>query len=145
MKHLLIIALLLIAPATSSQAQSDWNSLISGDSFDGYSVEGVTKIAVSDAKLMHNSGVLFVDTRGGPVWARGHIAGALSCKVVNEEFLKENLKKSDAVVFYCEGSGCKLAPNASAKTRSLGYENVYYLAEGISGWISEGHQIETPK
>lgn len=142
MKHLLIIALLLIVPATSSSAQSDWISLISGDPFDGYSVEGVTKVAVKDAKLMHDSGVLFVDTRGGPVWAHGHIVGALSCKVVNEDFLKENLKKSDPVVFYCEGKGCKLAPNASAKTRSFGYENVYYMPEGISGWISAGHKIE---
>jgi rhodanese-related sulfurtransferase len=142
MKHLLILALLLIVSATSSQAQSDWRSLITGDSFDGYSVEGVTKINISVAKSMHDSGALFVDTRGGPVWASGHITGALSCKVVNEEFLQENLNKSDPVVFYCEGSGCKLAPDASAKTLSLGYENVYYLAEGISGWISAGHQTE---
>lgn len=143
MKCLLIFAIsLFFVSATSSQAQSEWSSLISGDPFDGYSVEGVIKIDISDAKLMHSSGVLFVDTRGGPEWERGHIAGALSCKVVNEEFLKENLKTTDPVVFYCEGGGCKLAPNASAKTRSLGYQNVYYLAEGISGWISAGHQIE---
>lgn len=142
MKHLLIFVFSLTVWATASQAQSDWRALISGDPNDGYSVEGVTTIDTVEAKLMHSSGVLFVDTRGGPVWASGHIAGALSCKVVNEKFLKENLNKSDSVVFYCEGSGCKLAPEASAKTLSLGYKNVYYLADGISGWISAGHEIE---
>jgi len=50
--------------------------------------------------------------------------------------------KDEEVVFYCSGSDCDSSALACAKALSLGYEKVYYFAEGYPGWESAGYPIE---
>ncbi len=142
-KHLIFgfLALFLVS-ADSAQAQGEWRALITGDSVAGYSVEGATKIDVSTAKSLHERGVKFLDARSNDRWQQGHIPGAISLRLAK---LLELASKDEGVVFYCGGTDCKLSANACAYALSLGYENVYYFAEGYPGWKAAGHPIEKPE
>jgi len=136
-----VTIILLMAPVTAL-SQSDWNALITQSGATGYSVEGATKIDVSTAKTMHESDAKFFDARENWRWKLGHIPGAFSFNVVSETTLMELADKTDNVVFYCGGTGCKLSANASAEAIIWGYENVYYFAEGLPGWNTAGYSIE---
>ena len=62
---------------------------------------------------------------------QGHIPGAISLRL---DKLLELVGKDEEAVFYCGGTDCKLSATACAYALSLGYENVYYFAEGYPGW-----------
>jgi len=146
MKHLILgfVSLALVS-ITTVQAETHWNTLITGDRVTGFAVEGATKIDVSTAKTLHDRGVWFIDARWKRHWKKGHIPGASSLGFVNEAALMELVKKNEEVVFYCSGADCNASPEACAKALTWGYEKVYYFAKGYPGWISAGHPIEKAK
>jgi len=146
MKHLILgfIALFLM-PVTAVQAETHWNTLVTGDSLSGFVVEGATKIDVSTAKSLHDRGVRFIDARWEHIWEIGHIPGASSLAFVNEAALMELVNKNEEVVFYCSGADCNKSVKACAKALTWGYEKVYYFAKGYPGWESAGHPIEKAK
>jgi rhodanese-related sulfurtransferase len=45
-------------------------------------------------------------------------------------------EKSAVLVFYCSNPMCRKAPNAARRAKKLGYENVYVMSAGISGWLA---------
>lgn len=50
--------------------------------------------------------------------------------------------RSRAIVFYCKAD-CWMSWNAVRRAAALGYENVYWLSEGIDGWSDwEGDLVE---
>ena len=141
-RSIAVFTIILLISSVAAQAQSDWNALITQSGATGHSVEGATKIDVSTAKTMHENGVKFFDARENWRWKLGHIPGAFSFNVVSEATLMELADKTEDVVFYCEGTGCKLSASASAEALIWGYENVYYFAEGYPGWETAGYAIE---
>lgn len=67
----------------------------------------------------------------------GHIPGAIS--VPDSQFDKlaaERLPsdKTAALLFYCEGLGCKLSNDSARKAITLGYTNVKVVPEGYPAW-----------
>ena len=153
MKHLILgFIVLFLASITAAQAnthsnQYSYSKLVTGNSFSGYAIEGATEIDVSTAKSLHDRGVRFIDARFELKWEKGHIPGAsnLISAWVTEEALMKIVGKDEEVVFYCDGADCSASPYACAKALSLGYEKVYYFAEGYPGWESAGHPIEIAK
>ncbi len=134
--------IILLFSVAAAQAQSDWTALITQNGANEYLVEGATKIDVSTAHSMHESGAKFFDARGNWRWKLGHIPGAFS---FTETTLIELAGKTEDVVFYCGGTDCKLSANASAQALTWGYANVYYFAEGFPGWQTAGYSIEMPE
>ncbi len=146
MKHLILgIIVLFLASIASAQAETHWNTLITGYSTSGFAVEGATKIDVSTAKTLHEQGVRFIDARDKWQWKKDHIPGASSLESVTEAALMELVNKDEEVVFYCSGAGCKRSVRACAQALTWGYKKVYYFAKGYPGWKSAGHQIEKAK
>ncbi len=146
MKQLILgFMVLFLASFAVAQAETHWNTRITGDSLTGFAVEGAIKIDVSTAKTLHDRGVRFIDARWERNWKKGHIPGASSLAFVNEAALMEIVEKKEEVVFYCSGSGCSASPEACAKALTWGYEKVYYFAKGLPGWESAGHPIEKAK
>ena len=142
----LILGFMVLFLASFAVAQANTHSkLVTGDALSGFAVEGATKIDVSTAKSLHERGVRFIDARFERKWKKGHIPGASSLSYVNEEALMKIVGKDEEVVFYCDGADCSASPYACAKALSLGYEKVYYFAEGYPGWESAGHPIEIAK
>ncbi len=143
MKQLILgFMVLFLASFAVAQAETHWNTLITGDSLTGFAVEGAIKIDVSTAKTLHDRGVRFIDARWERHWKRGQISGASSLSWVTEEALMKIVGKDEEVVFYCDGADCSASPYACAKALSLGYEKVYYFAKGYPGWESVGHPVE---
>ncbi|MNP48229.1 molybdopterin biosynthesis protein MoeB [compost metagenome] len=46
--------------------------------------------------------------------------------------------KSREIVVYCHHSQCWLAYNAALRLIALGYKNVHWMRDGITGWIETG-------
>ena len=40
------------------------------------------------------------------------------------------------LVFYCSNFFCAKAPQAARRARAMGFEHIYVLATGISGWLA---------
>jgi len=45
------------------------------------------------------------------------------------------------LLFYCSNFFCAKAPQAARRARAMGFENVFVLATGISGWLAAGAPI----
>jgi rhodanese-related sulfurtransferase len=147
MKQLIFGSIVLFLASIAAAQVNTHLKLVTGNSFSGYTVEGATKIDVSTAKSLHDRGVRFIDARFEGDWKKSHIPGAsnLIAAWVTEEALMKIVGKDEEVVFYCDGADCSASPYACAKALSLGYEKVYYFAEGYPGWEAAGHPIEIAK
>lgn len=109
-------------------------------------VPGATTIGTTAAKLLHDKGYPFVDVRGLKHFKNGHIPGAKHLAVHSEDFTAENLnmiaKKSQLVVFYCNGITCLGSSIASKKAVEWGWTQVAYYRPGIPHWIEQGFAVE---
>ena len=111
-----------------------------------FDVMGAIEISASEAKTLHDRGVVFIDGRGG-IYERGCIPGAINLRF-SGNFTPENLAEvvgiDDEIVFYCGGLDCQLSPNSSAKALTWGYSRVYYFAGGFPEWRQAGYPVEIP-
>ena len=112
-----------------------------------FNVDGAIKINASEAKALHNRGVVFIDVRG-KTYNLGRIPGAIHLRFIGQltrESLVKVVKPDDEVVFYCGGPDCQLSANASAKALTWGYSRVFYFAEGYPGWKQANYPVELPQ
>jgi rhodanese-related sulfurtransferase len=78
-------------------------------------------------------------------WEAGRVPGAYHIelkKEFNESALLEVVGKSDAVVFYCNGSGCMRSSKASSMAADWGFKKVYYFRDGFPAWQAANLPIE---
>ena len=110
-----------------------------------YKVQGATIVDAKQAKALLDQGVVIIDMRGIGRWMDGHVKGALLAFTEVGEFTEENLaklvKKTQPVVFYCDGTSSIPASPASAEAVIWGYEKVYYFAGGFPEWEEAGYPI----
>lgn len=108
-------------------------------------VTGATTIDVKKAKSLYDNGILFIDVRSDKDWKAGRISKAKHIEL-KKSFTKESLtkyaKKSDKIVFYCNGATCLRSSKASAKAVEWGYTNVYYLRLGFPAWKQAAYAIQ---
>ncbi|MFV1984853.1 MAG: rhodanese-like domain-containing protein [Thiohalomonadales bacterium] len=113
-----------------------------GDKTSPETVKGATTVNVSQAKALYDKGVLFVDVRKDTDWAAGKIPNAVHIelkKKFSEKTLANKAKKSDPVVFYCNGASCMRSSVATEKAVKWGYTNVSYFRLGFPAWKAEGY------
>ena len=109
------------------------------------SVDGAKTVNTAESKALFDKGVLFVDVRRNKDWAAGRIPDAVHIelkKVLTEETLGKEAKKSDPIVIYCNGVGCMRSSKASKKAVGWGYTNVYYYRLGLPSWKKAGYPTE---
>ena len=146
MKHLILGSIFLfLASLQPTQAQTDWQTLVTKSGSKISAVEGATEIDVSTAKTLYDRGVRFLDVRGKRSWKRGHIPGAPNFFVQTEASLMEIVDKTEEVVFYCNCAGspsCNLSPTASARAVAWGFQNVYYTTD-TDAWDAAAYPLVT--
>lgn len=98
-----------------------------------------TAISLEDA-LAHfeKNDALFADARPLSAYSNGHIKGAVHLDL-NEfdtwagDFFSR-ISPDQMIITYCEGAQCQLSLALAEKLTWLGYENVYYLNNGMGLW-----------
>jgi len=109
------------------------------------SVDGAKSVNAAEAKALFDKGAIFVDTRKSKDWDAGRIPDAVHLdlkKKLSEETLGKEVKKSDAVVMYCNGESCMRSSKASVLAVGWGYSNVYYFRDGFPAWKAAGYPVE---
>jgi rhodanese-related sulfurtransferase len=86
---------------------------------------------------MRSGEVLALDVRPAQEYATGHIAGAISVPLEELERRMAELPKGKAIVAYCRGPYCVLAPEAVRKLRGQG-RVAWRLAGGFPEWRADG-------
>lgn len=96
-------------------------------------------------KALQQGNVTLVDVNGTTMFRKGHIPTAIDYRP-NRARLASLLPrdKSQLVVAYCGGPQCNAYRTAAEKLVELGYTNVRYFPEGITGWIRAGQLLERP-
>ena len=131
--------------AAPQLTEGDYKSLVtkSGGEF---TVEGVPKIDLAEAKSLQEEGALFIDVRSEAGYVKGHIPGAVGLDLqtqLTKESLAEVAEKDQVVIFYCDGIYCYKSANACAKAITWGYTNVLYFSGGEPAWSKAGYPIAT--
>ncbi len=88
---------------------------------------------------------LIVDVREKDEFIKGHINGAkhLSRGILEQKILELSPDRSSPILVYCAvGNRGALAADSLQK---MGYQNVFSLKRGLSGWLEAGGLLETPK
>ena len=106
---------------------------------------GTINIEATDAVKLINNGAVVVDLRGAEAFGRGHIVTARSIPHDELEARATSLAqdKTKPIVAVCE--------NGVSSTRSVnllrqqGFESVYGLKGGMSGWSQAGLPVVTGK
>ena len=108
-------------------------------------IEGATTIDSAKAKALFEQEVAFVDVRKDSDWDAGRVPGAIHIelkKAYSADSLGAEVKKDEAVVFYCNGEKCMRSSDASAKAVAWGWSNVYYYRDGFPAWKAAGNPVE---
>jgi rhodanese-related sulfurtransferase len=89
-----------------------------------------------------NGTAIFADARPLEAFEAGHIKGALHLNP--DEFDQWSVQvfsyasAESTLITYCEDSRCLLSLELAEKLTWLGFENVYYLKDGLGGWKERG-------
>ncbi len=104
------------------------------------SLRVVTAQALSDLKKKPNTFVH--DCNGAAIFAEGHVPGAkvLAFDAISQTTLPKD--KAATLVFYYYNKQCGASPAAARAALALGYNSVFYMAEGIVGWKQAGFAME---
>ena len=108
-------------------------------------VAGATTITGTQAKQLHDKGIIFIDVRKDSDWKAGRIPGAkhIELKMKFSQVTLSSVAKPDQeVVIYCNGPTCPRSSQASSKAVNWGYKNVYYYRDGVPDWKKLGFNTE---
>ena len=88
---------------------------------------------------------LIVDVREKDEFIKGHIEGA---KNISREVLEQKASQiapdlSTSILVYCAGGN--RGALAADSLQKMGYQNVFSLKGGLSGWLEAGGLVETSK
>jgi len=110
-------------------------------------VAGVSLVDAEQLKRWIDGGksMTLVDSRVAAEYKAGHIPTAMNIVATAMEKERSRLpgSKKAILVFYCNGwPECKKSHDASAKAVEWGYENVFWLRDGIPAWQAKGYPVE---
>jgi rhodanese-related sulfurtransferase len=99
----------------------------------------VREISIDDAyKIFMQGRSLLVDARSESDFKQGHIEGAVNLYEKEfDEWIDDFLSRTDPetkIIIYCDGSHCSLGRKLAEKLFYVGYNNVYYLSNGLTRW-----------
>ena len=94
--------------------------------------------ADASALLKENSGVRVLDIRTPEEFGEGHIDGAINIDYLADGFDEgiAKLDKTTPYVVHCASGG--RSGKSISKFEASGFEKIYHLKAGFSGWAAEG-------
>lgn len=106
---------------------------------------GLVNIEAGDAVKLINNDAVVVDIRGTDAFARGHIVNAKNIPADELDAKIEQLSKykSTPIVAVCDVG--ITTTKTVAKLRESGFESVFGLKGGMSGWGQAGLPVVTGK
>lgn len=154
-KHLFIALCILISSLVleaNSQKPLTPNAQIAKE-------HGINVVNALEAKKLAESGAYFVDTRKVPEYAKEHIINALSAyydekggnanKIVDFDTSSDVYHtsrlphdKNTGLIFYCNGPKCWKSYKAAVSSHHSGYQNVYWLREGLPLWKESKYALD---
>jgi rhodanese-related sulfurtransferase len=106
---------------------------------------GVRSLPAGDAIALINKDAVVIDVRSVEAYGRGHIVNAKNVPADDLDAKMDNLAplKDKTIVAVCDAgmSSTKVVD----KLRKAGFENVYGLKGGMTGWTQEGLPVVTGK
>ncbi|MBW2644902.1 MAG: rhodanese-like domain-containing protein [Deltaproteobacteria bacterium] len=104
-------------------------------------------ISIEEAAIkFQEKGTLFLDARAPEDYSAGHVAGALNLPLhqFDQHFLHvvKQLETSRIIITYCDGVDCPQGCDLALTLKEMGFEKVYFLADGLTEWISQGLPAE---
>jgi len=126
------VTVAMAAAAGQDEAQPDWffHDLVDADFVKQHSA------------IPMPENVMIIDSRPfKPKYIKGHIPMAVSIPNTQFDKLVDKLPadKDALLIFYCEGTKCKLSHKSATKAEALGYKHVKVFAEGFPGWLAAGN------
>ncbi|HOT27162.1 MAG TPA: rhodanese-like domain-containing protein [Candidatus Ozemobacteraceae bacterium] len=104
-------------------------------------------ITTEGLKALLSSGVPLhiLDARSGKYDDGRRIPGAKSLNAESKvsTILRMLPEKEALIVTYCSNLKCPASGKLFEHLKSLGYKNLIEYPEGIQGWLSAGHEVET--
>ncbi len=101
---------------------------------------------ISAAELhqrMQHGPVTILDVNARQSWLAARVPGALHLDPMGYSESDLPPAQDAALVFYCSNFLCRKAPNAARRAKSMGYNNVYIMPAGISGWLGASLPTES--
>jgi rhodanese-related sulfurtransferase len=98
---------------------------------------------VADSLASGTADFVLLDVRSPELFARGHIAGAIS--LPHRKIVESKLREFPAdtlFVTYCAGPHCNGATRGAIRLAKLG-RPVKIMPGGVTGWIDEGFALQT--
>jgi len=116
---------------------------------------GATIVTASEAVALQQKGVPIVDVRSAKEYQEKHIRGAISIPYA-EKSLKDvafdpatdewagpqQLDKSKAAIFHCNGPECWKSYKAARVAMTKGFKSVYWFRGGYPEWDERGLPVE---
>lgn len=106
------------------------------------SIQGVSIVSAEEVidLILSNPGLIVIDSRKKTEYLKGHIEGAIN--LLNTELQSEDLErispeKSNAILFYCNGTRCLRSSNSINKARSWGYTRLIWFRGGWKEWTDK--------
>lgn len=96
--------------------------------------KSITKQQVKEL-WQYNSNVKLIDIRPADEYERMHVPGSVS---IPADTIPENISKipaNDTIICICT-KGLERSQKAAEKISSLGFANVFYLEDGVTGWLN---------
>ncbi len=105
----------------------------------------VTSVLAGDAVKLINKDAVVVDLRSAEAYARGHIVNARNIPFDELDARLDKLSslKTKPVVTVCDAG--ITSTKAVDKLKKAGFESVYSLKGGMTGWSQDGLPIVTGK
>ena len=104
-------------------------------------------ISIDQAKrLFYSKNAIFIDARPYEFYKKLHIKGAINIPLGEEEKIKKmDIPKDKIIITYCDDEKCALSKELAMELYVLGYDNVYYIKDGLRVWISHNLPVERGK
>ena len=126
-------SVMAVPPAPSAEAAARWEAALrfETDCWD-----------VHEALAGGEPDFVLLDVRSGDLYARGHVAGAVSLPRRNiTAATLARFRAGTAFVVYCAGPHCNGAQKAAIELARLG-RPVKLMIGGVTGWLDEGFELQ---
>jgi rhodanese-related sulfurtransferase len=106
------------------------------------------EVSAAAADRLHESGALFLDARRTAAYEAGHIAGARSIPVWEndadarvESLRGEGIRYDWDIVIYCSGPTCEDSSKLAEKLALAGYFKLHVYKNGFPEWENNGRPV----